>query len=198
MAASVWQCLCIFDPTRSQGKEDRALDNVLYFWPEAASDNEQMNYVGLCVAVAGLADRFGASGPESLVTDAGVTVLANPAPNLWLAGTVPLAVVEGLASAPAAGSGDMPSPKARLLSAGGGPNVGAAEALLGTLLLQSARAFVFRYGAGGLDSPSTLRHYYDRFCAVAAPYPHLLGTGGAASSSSAFATARERRSRSRA
>ncbi|KAF8281858.1 hypothetical protein TcYC6_0007690 [Trypanosoma cruzi] len=78
--------LCVYCPTLSEGKEERAMDNILFYYPPHVAANAQMNQVGFCIGAACLVERFGATRPpDRIQTSHGTTTLCNPFPNLWIA-----------------------------------------------------------------------------------------------------------------
>ncbi|PWV09642.1 hypothetical protein C3747_76g228 [Trypanosoma cruzi] len=78
--------LCVYCPTLSEGREERAMDNILFYYPPHVAANAQMNQVGFCIGAACLVERFGATRPpDRIQTSHGTTTLCNPFPNLWIA-----------------------------------------------------------------------------------------------------------------
>ncbi|ESL06550.1 hypothetical protein TRSC58_05774 [Trypanosoma rangeli SC58] len=78
--------LCVYCPTLSGGEEERAIDNILFFYPAHIHANAQMNHVGFCIGATCLVERFGATGLlDRIQTSHGTTVLCCPYPNLWIA-----------------------------------------------------------------------------------------------------------------
>ncbi|RNF09513.1 hypothetical protein TraAM80_02122 [Trypanosoma rangeli] len=78
--------LCVYCPTLSGGEEERAMDNILFFYPLHLHENAQMNHVGFCIGATCLVERFGATGLlDRIQTSHGTTVLCCPFPNLWIA-----------------------------------------------------------------------------------------------------------------
>ncbi|KAG8348823.1 hypothetical protein TRVL_00347 [Trypanosoma vivax] len=85
---------CIYCPTLSAGREDRAMDNVIFFYPEHTHPNQQMNHVGFCVGTTCLRERFGLTMADSVkatvpvqeinLSDSIIT-LFSPTPELWVA-----------------------------------------------------------------------------------------------------------------
>jgi hypothetical protein len=150
---SGWSSLAIFDPDRSDGDERRAMETIVYFYPESTPDNLQMNHAGLCLAVAGLSETFSQAPLEMVQTDLGVTALVQPdqGEQLWIACTVP--------------------------SLYAGPNDAAQDAaadntaaVLRAMLREAYRAFTFRFGSDAMtNSPPVVRDFFDRFSRTARP-----------------------------
>lgn len=81
----------LYNPTLSRDKEDRAQDNVLYFFPAAPTVplRDQVNHVGRLIGLGGLAARFTDYPIKEVVTSSFLTVLYNPGKSdLWLAATI--------------------------------------------------------------------------------------------------------------
>jgi hypothetical protein len=147
-----WSCLAVFNPTLSGGDERRAMDTVLYFYPEDTPDNLKMNHVGLCCAVAGLCETFAETPLETIRTDQGVTALVQPSPDeqVWIAGTVP-ALYGGH------------NPIALEIAADH------AAAMLRAVLREAYFAFAFRFGSDSFSSRPVVTDFFDRFCRSALP-----------------------------
>nr|CCC95594.1 unnamed protein product [Trypanosoma congolense IL3000] len=83
--------LCIYCPKLSCGKEERALDNIIYFYPSRTHPDQQMNHVGFCIGIMCLTERFlpssaqSASPVEEVRLSHSIITLCNPYPDLWIA-----------------------------------------------------------------------------------------------------------------
>lgn len=85
--------LSIFNPTLSRGNEERAMDNIIYYYPPADDQNKQMNKVGFCVACACICERFavrndGKELVDEIQTEGSITVLFSPQREVWVAAEV--------------------------------------------------------------------------------------------------------------
>jgi hypothetical protein len=170
--ASQWCSVAVFDPTRCRNKEERALDNVIYFYPHFAPDNLKMNHVGLCIGCASLAENFSDERLGSITTSSAVTSVINPFGDVWLAATVPVSLTE------ASGSAAAEDVSCERMST-----------LLRSLLREVYSAFLMRFGADAIQSPPTVEDFFDRFCAGALP---LQVAGGSATPDAVAAAAPDR------
>jgi hypothetical protein len=69
LPASCFRSLVIYNPNLSQGKEERAMDNILFFYPPTVHPNQQMNHIGMCIAVMCFTERFHNKLTPSIQTD---------------------------------------------------------------------------------------------------------------------------------
>ena len=97
---------CVFNPTISQ-KEDTAHQNIFCYYPTSTPLNNQMNDVGMCIAMSGMIDRFGPSnkrpksdkdGVCSITTARRRISLCEVEPNFW----VMIVTTRSISSVPAA------------------------------------------------------------------------------------------------
>ncbi|EAN79970.1 hypothetical protein, conserved [Trypanosoma brucei brucei TREU927] len=83
--------LCIYCPTLSGGKEERAIDNVIFFYPARTHPDQQMNQVGFCIGMTCLMERFiplssrAKSPVEEIRLSHSIITLCNPFADLWIA-----------------------------------------------------------------------------------------------------------------
>lgn len=83
--ASPLVALAVYCPLLCQDREERAQDNILFFFPPHSSPNRQMNQVGFCIAMSSLADRFGVynSTRQTIRKQRSSVCLCSPVADLW-------------------------------------------------------------------------------------------------------------------
>ncbi|KPA81311.1 hypothetical protein ABB37_03713 [Leptomonas pyrrhocoris] len=77
--------LAVYCPLLSQDKEERAQDNILFFFPPHTNPSKQMNQVGFCIAMSSLAGRFGVrfSNRQTIRKQRSSVCLCSPVADLW-------------------------------------------------------------------------------------------------------------------
>ncbi|CUG91463.1 Hypothetical protein, putative, partial [Bodo saltans] len=90
LPATCFRSLVIYNPNLSQGKEERAMDNILFFYPPTVHPNQQMNHIGMCIAVMCFTERFQNKLTPSIQTDEIRTdhrciTVFSPAPDYYMA-----------------------------------------------------------------------------------------------------------------
>ncbi|KAG5490211.1 hypothetical protein JKF63_00330 [Porcisia hertigi] len=82
--------LAVYCPLLCANKEERAADNVLFYFPTETHINSQMNQVGFCIAISSLAPRFGihCSRRQTIQKQRSSVCLMSPVENLWVSAHV--------------------------------------------------------------------------------------------------------------
>eukprot|EP00759_Apiculatamorpha_spiralis_P017597 PhF_6_TR23769/c0_g1_i2/m.33238 len=77
----------VFNPTITN-KEEKAHENVLYYYPPTTSLNTQMNDCGLAIAFSGLTEKFTDTPLSGFSSDRSRTALITPEKDFWIGCTV--------------------------------------------------------------------------------------------------------------
>eukprot|EP00760_Papus_ankaliazontas_P027179 PhM_4_TR3198/c0_g1_i1/m.8059 len=148
----------IFNPTITN-KEDKAEENIFFYYPPEANLNAQMNDAGLATAMSGLLERFTESPLRTYSTSTTRVVLHQPEPNFWMVITLRRTDVSGgpaaspdssTMAAAAAGTATATAPPTNNASAGPVRGAAASESYMeggmGHILRQGYDLFALRHG----------------------------------------------------